>query len=71
MKTIICKHDDRGFFEVIGTDGEPVRLILLEDDHIGEANITVDGNEMIGYEYVVERKPELIKDALENYTKTE
>ena len=44
MQTIICKHDDRGGFEVLGTDGQPVRIILVEDDHMDAANITVNGD---------------------------
>jgi hypothetical protein len=64
MNTIIIKHDDRGGFKAIGTDGEPVRIILLEDDHIDEANIKVAGDSYIGYEMTVKSEPELVSLAL-------
>ena len=69
MQTIICKHDDRGGFEVLGTDGQPVRIILVEDDHMDAANITVNGDRhLIANEFVAESKPDMVSNAMLTYT---
>lgn len=68
MKTIICRHDGQGHFEVIGTDGEPMRLILLEEDHMDGANIEVNGGTWIGWEFEVKSKPDIVTKALSTYS---
>ncbi len=68
MNTIIIKHDDQGLFQAIGTNGEPVNIILIEDDHMDEANIKVGNNSnLIGQNIVVESNPEMVNSAIESF----
>jgi len=68
MHTIIIKHDGQGLFKAIGTNGDPINIILIEDDHMDEANIKV-GNDsnLIGQNIIVESKPELVNLAIQSF----
>lgn len=68
MQTLLVKHDGHGNFEVIGTDGAPIRVILLEDDHMDAANIQVEGRRYIGFEYTAQNKPELVTKAIGTFS---
>jgi hypothetical protein len=68
MHTLLVKHDGQGGFEVVGTDGPPIRVILLEDDHMDAANIQVDGRRYIGIEHTAQSKPELVAKAIGTFS---
>lgn len=67
MQTVIIKHDDRGNIDVIGTDGQPIDVIIIEDDHMGAENIKVNGITYYAQKMTAESKPELINDAKKTY----
>nr|WP_229650343.1 hypothetical protein [Vibrio splendidus]MCC4883010.1 hypothetical protein [Vibrio splendidus] len=60
MKTIVIKQEENGTFSIAATNGEAIRVILLEEDLNDEANITINGVSYFSTETVVSQDLELV-----------
>lgn len=67
MQTVIIKQNEHGGFDVAATDGSPVRVIVAEEDLTGEPNLTINGEECIAWDVVVDEDPEEVSKILKTY----
>lgn len=50
MDTVVIKLDERGNISTATTNGEPVRVVIVEPDLIGKCDVVLDGEDHVAYE---------------------